>query len=194
MSNFDITKTAQQPGKIWVGLSVPGAGAKLTIGADGTPDATENPNALHLGLTESGARLMVETTTREEFFDEFAEALDRTVEQRSMKITAELSQVMDFDILEEVLNGIGTRADAAGYESVTFGTVDLTYTGAAVIFPLKEDPTNFGVFHIYKGMVSSNVDMAISRQERSKIPLEIVGVGIPGRAAADTLGRFWKEV
>lgn len=193
-TNYDITKTAQQPGQIWVGLSVPAAASRLGLNAAGEPDPVQNPTAMHLGLTESGARCQVEMTTREEYFDEFAEALDRTVEQRSMKITAELSQVMDFEILIKVLNGIGTREFGAAYESVTFGNVALVYTGAAVIFPLKSDPTKFAVFHIYKGMISSNLDLAVSRQERSKIPIEIIGVGIPGRAKSDTLGNFYKQI
>ncbi len=191
--NFDVLKTTKQPCKIWVGLAIPGAGAELTLSA-GEPDGTENPNALHMGLTDDGAKLMGETTTTEEFFDEFEEPLEETIDQRSLKITANLSQVMDFDVLEHVLNGMGTRNDVTGKEKITFGEAPIATTGVAVIFPLKEDPTKYGVFHLYKASFKSKFETPISRQNRGVIPVEIVGFGIPGRADNDRIGSWWKEI
>lgn len=190
---FDVLKTTKQPCKIYVGLGVPGAGAELTLTA-GEPDGTENPNSLHLGLTDDGAKLMGEVSTTEEFFDEFEEALEETVEQRTLKITANLSQVMDFDLLEQVLNGLGTRADVAGKNKITFGEAPLVTTGCAVVFKLKEDPTKYGVWHLYKASFKSKFETPISRQTRGVIPVEIIGLGIPGRADADRIGSFWKEI
>lgn len=191
--NFDVLKTTKQPCKIYVGIAVPGAGAEMTLTA-GEPDGTENPNALHLGLTNDGAVLMGEVSTTEEFFDEFPEALEETIEQRTLKITANLSQVLDFDILEQVLNGLGTRADVSGKEKITFGEAALGTTGCAVVFPLKEDPTKYGVWHLYKASFKSKLELPISRQTRGVIPVEIVGLGIPGRAAADRQGAWWKQI
>lgn len=193
MANFDVLKTTKQPCQIWVGLAVPGAGDELTL-SSGEPDATENPNALHLGLTNDGATLLGETTTTEEYFDEFEEPLEETIDQRTLKITANLAQVMDFDVLEQILNGMGTRSDVSGKEKIVFGDASLKTTGCAVIFPLKEDPTKYGVFHLYKASFKSKFETPISRQTRGVIPVEIVGLGIPGRADADRIGAFWKQI
>lgn len=191
---FDILKTHKNPGKLWFGLSVPAAGAELTIGADGVPDATENPNAVLVGLTESGTSIGVNRSFTEEFFDEFKEPLERTLDQTGLVIKARAAQVMEWDLLEMATVGAGTRADKAGKEKITFGQGTLAYSGMAVISPLKEDPTKYAVFHLYKAFNMSNIDFAISRQTRAGVDLELAAVGITSRAAADTMGAFWKQL
>lgn len=190
---FDVLKTHKNPGKIWYGLSVPAAGQELTIGADGTPDAVENPNAAMIGLTEGGAEFGVEKTITEEFFDEFKEALETTVDTTSLMLRCRASQVMDWDLLEQATVGIGTRVNKAGIEKLTLGQGELAYSGVAVISPLKEDPTKFAVFHLYKAYNTSNFSIPISRQTRAGIDLEFRAVGIPTRDATDTQGAAWKQ-
>jgi hypothetical protein len=56
-TTLDITKVQKNPSRIWFGLAIPSASSYLTIGADGTPDATQNPSAKLIGLTEKGAML-----------------------------------------------------------------------------------------------------------------------------------------
>ena len=65
--NFDKTKVARGPGKLWLNVALPAAGAVLTLHSDGTPDATTNPNAKHVGMTKAGAKCnySVESDKRE---------------------------------------------------------------------------------------------------------------------------------
>lgn len=190
--NFNVLKTTKSPCQIWVGIAIPGAGAEMTLTA-GEPDATQNPDRVHLGLMNDGAQLLAEVTTVEEYFDEFKSPLEENVDQRMLKITANLAQVLDFDVIDEILNGIGTRADVSGKEKITFGEKALVTTGAVVIFPTKADPTKYAVWHIYKGSFKTNVSVPISRQTRGVIPIEIVGLAIPSRADADQIGAFWQQ-
>jgi len=193
-TNFSYPATHKNPGQIWANLSIPAGGARLTLDANGEPDATENPNALHLGLTEAGATVKLNGEYEDEFFDEFREALDTTHTQTAMMLNADLSQVYDFDVLELCTKGIGTRDTGAGYDEISIGRSPLGFTSIAVITPRRDDPTKFAVTHIYSALNKSNIELATSRQTRSKIPVEFVGYGIPGRADSDTLGKIWTQV
>lgn len=190
---FDILKTHKNPGKIWYGLAVPAADAELTIGTDGTPDAVENPNAKLIGLTESGSEFGVEKTVTDEYFDEFKEPLEQTLETATLMIKCRAAQVMDWDLLEMATVGVGTRDDKTGIEKLRFGQGVIAYSGVAVISPTKEDPTKFAVFHLYKAYNAANVAVGISRQTRSGIDLEFHAAGIPTREEDDTQGAAWKQ-
>ena len=191
---FDILKTHKNPGKLWYGLSVPAAGAELTIGVDGTPDAVENPNAVLLGLTDAGSTIASEKSFTDEYFDEFKEPLETSLDQANLMIRVRAAQVMDWDLLEQATIGISTRDDGVGIEKLTFGEGTLAYSGVAVIAPTKEDPTKFAVFHLYKAFNAANSEFVISRQTRSGIDLEFRAVGITSRDSTDTQGAWWKQV
>lgn len=191
---FDITQTHKLPGKIWTGLSVPAADSYLTIGTDGVPDATENPNAKLVGLTDNGSECTISRSFTEEYFDEFKQPLEQSLEQVGMMIKCSAAQIMDFDLLAAITPGVGTKQTGTGKDGIiTIGEVALTYSGVAVIFPLKANLAKYGVFHIYKGFQKNDISFAVSRQTRSKIDLEFHGVAIPTRDKDDLMGAIWKQ-
>lgn len=187
-TTLDITKTQKNPSRIWAGLAIPAAGAYLTIGADGTPDATENPNRHLIGLTEKGATLNLQRSFTEEFYDEIKYALERTLDQIGGSIKCEAAQVLDTDLLTLATVGMGSPLTPTGKKVWTLGEGVLSFTSIAAIAPTKNDPTKFVVFHLYKAYNKADFDVALSRTERSKLPLEFVGVAIPTRALTDTFG------
>ena len=192
-TTFDVTKTQKNAGKIWFGLAIPAASAYLTIGSDGTPDATENPNAKLIGLTEKGSMIGMTKTFTEEFYDEFKYALERNLDQIGATIKTEAAQVLDEDLLTLATVGVGSPLTPTGKKAWTLGESELSFTSIAVIAPTKPDKGTYVVFALYNAYNNAAFDMTVSRQERAKLPLEFIGVAIPTRAATDTTGAFWYE-
>ena len=190
-TTLDITKTQKNPSKIWFGLAVPAAATYLTIGADGTPDITQNPLAKLVGLTEKGASLNLQRSFTEEFYDEIKYALERSLDQIGGSIKAEAAQVLDVDLLTVATVGMGTPLAPVGKLVWTLGENALSFTSIAAIAPTKADPTKFIVFHLYKAYNKADFDVALSRVERAKLPLDFMGVAIPTRAVGDTFGCLW---
>lgn len=190
LNTFDVTKTQKGPCGIYVGLAIPAAGAELTLDVE-KPDLTENPNAKLIGLTEGGATVTITKTEAEEFFDEYEEALLRTVEQVGIMVKCEATQIFDIDVMTEITKGVGTAQTVTGKKKLKIGKGTITNTGIAVISPTRNDPTKYAVFHIYSGHNVSNVEFGFSRSTRSKVPVEFHGVGIVSRAADDRLGAYW---
>lgn len=185
---LDITKTQKNPSRIWAGLAIPPASSYLTIGADGAPDATENPSRHLIGLTEKGALLNLQRSFTEEFYDEVKYALERNLDQIGGSIKCEAAQVLDSDLLTLATVGMGSALTPTGKKVWTLGEGVLSFTSIAAIAPTKADPTKFVVFHLYKAYNKADFDVSLSRTERAKLPLEFVGVAIPTRAATDTFG------
>jgi hypothetical protein len=177
-TTLDITKVQKNPSRIWFGLAIPSASSYLTIGADGTPDATQNPSAKLIGLTEKGAMLNLKRTITEEFYDEVKYALDRTIDQIGGSIKAEANQVLDVDLLTLATVGMGSPLTPSGKLAWTLGEGTLSFTSIAAIAPTKNDPTKFVVFHLYKAYNKANFDVELSRVTRAKLPLEFEGVAI----------------
>lgn len=190
-TTLDITKTQKNPSRIWFGLAVPADGSYLTIGATGIPDATENPSAKLVGLTEKGAMINLQRAFTEEFYDEVKYALERNLDQIGGSLKCEASQVLDSDLLTLATVGMGTPLTPTGKKVWTLGESALSYTSIAAIAPTKADATKFVVFHLYQAYNKADFDVALSRTERSKLPLDFVGTAIPTRAATNTFGAIW---
>src|ERR1051325_1400354 len=114
--NWRVAARALGEGQLWANLAIPGAGARLTLATDGTPDSTANPNAIHLGATKSGAKLMVKPTRQDFNVDEFDTPIDSMITQLESAISAELVGVTDMALLELLSAGFGTKAVGSGYE------------------------------------------------------------------------------
>lgn len=193
-TSWKTTAIAQNAGQLWYDLGIPGAAARLTLDADGTPDATANPSAKHAGATKAGAKLMIKSTMADFNVDEFRASIAKNVDQIQMGISAELIGVTDTSLIEWLLPGVGTRATAAGYEQIRVGTKAIAYSSVALIFPLIEDPTKYGIFHLYRALNDAGVEWAQSRKELGGMPVNLVGHEITTRAVTDTLGSFWKQI
>jgi len=190
-STLDVTKLQKGPSRIWFGLAVPSASSYLTIGADGTPDATENPSAKLIGFTEKGAMLNLKRSFVEEFYDEQKYPVERSLDQIGGSIKCEAAQVLDTDLLTVATVGMGTALTPTGKKAWTLGESALSFTSIAAIAPTKNDSTKFVVFHLYKAYNKADFDVQLSRVDRAKLPLEFEGVAIPTRAATDTFGALW---
>lgn len=193
-TDWNVAAIANTKGQIWANLAIPGAGARITLATDGTPDATANPNAKHLGMTREGAAFLVKPKYDQYYADEFVAPIKTNLTEQEMMTTAELLQVTDTALLELLTPGVGTKSTGTGYEQVTFGQRALAYTSVAVIFPTEADPTKFAVFHLYKAMNEGGIDMKVGRKQLTGLPVSFRGYDITSRATADLSGSFWKQV
>lgn len=193
-TNYDVNAIAQTAGLLWGKVAIPTAGARLTLHTDGTPDATANPEAMHLGMTREGAAFSTKPEFTEFFADEFEDPIKKSIARSEAVISAELLQVMDTEIAELMLPG-STRTTASGYEQVTFGgSTSFTYNSFALIFPTEADNTKFGVFQLYKAINDGGLAVEIGRTKLSGLSVALKGQAVTSRAAGDTTGSYWKQV
>lgn len=180
-------------GQLWYNTALPGANARMSLHTDGTPDSTANPNAKHLGMTRAGATIKVVTSITDFFADEFPEPIKSTVDQVDGSIEGELLQVFDIEALKALTAANGTVTVDDDFEEISFGIKPLSYVPVALIFPTEADPSLFAVFHLYKAINTSGLTFGVGRKDMSGAPFMFKGYGIPTRAKADTLGKFWQQ-
>lgn len=193
--SWRTTALAQNAGQFWGSLALPGAGARITLAADGTPDATANTTAFHYGATKAGSKLMIKSTQTKFYVDEFRAPIVTNIDSIEMGISAELVAVTDMDVITKLLPGVGTYATTAStFKEVRVGIKAITYECVALIFPLIEDTAKYGIFNIYSALNDTGVEWTQSRKELGFMPVSFVGYEITSRAATDTLGNYWKQI
>lgn len=193
--NFSATQITNQYGWFWVGLATPGAGARLSLFTDGTPDATANPSAKHLGHTTEGWEMTANKETEDQNLDEVVAPVDTIITNLPVALAANLAQTQDISgVLQYLVSGFGTYSTAAGYEQITLGISTMTYTACALITPTKADATKFLVYNLYKSLNDSGLANQIKRRGLGNNPVSFKGYAITSRAAADQVGNFWKQI
>lgn len=199
--NWLTSRIALGPGKLYGNLggttNAPwdgAAGVRLILHTDGTPNSTQNPNAVHLGMTEGGEEWSAKPTKTDFFADEFVNPIASRITAEEIVITASLLQISDFAV-QQLLNPTGTRSDVGGSEGMTFGgATDFVYRSFAVIWPVEGDSAKFHVFHIYKGYNDQGMAAQITRKKLGASPIAIRGYAITTRTAGDQTARFFRQV
>lgn len=191
-TNYDPTViVVDTVAQIWAGLAIPGAGARLTLHTDGTPDATTNSSAIHLGHTKEGSKITIVSSMSKHFADEEAAPIKSTIDVTDMSIEGEFLQVLDDDVLKKLTAPFGTYGTSTGYKEWTIGRKALTYDSVAMIWPTPADPTKFAVAHIYSAINEAGLAFQISRKGMSSTPFKFVAHAITSRAKADSVGNYW---
>jgi hypothetical protein len=193
VTNFSPDKLAVGPGLIWYNVAVPGPGARMVLGPDGKPDATANPNAKHIGYTAAGAKFSVKPEIQRHYADEEVNPVHQSITQSVATISADVQLLDDFDVLELLASGVGTRVTGSGFDSITGGIAPLKYTSIAVIWSIINDPTKFGVFHLYNAANEGGFEVALSRKSLAQSNVVFTGLALEGRAPTDTSWNRWSE-
>lgn len=193
--NFSTTQLTNQFGWFWIGLAIPGAGARITLHTDGTPESVANPSAKHLGHTTEGWEMSALTTTEDQFLDETVSPVDSVINEATVALAASLAQTQDISgVLQHLVSGFGTYGTAAGYEQIQIGVTPLLYVASALIFPTKADVTKFMIYNLYRSKNDSGLANQIKRKGLGNNPVSFKGYAITSRAATDTVGNFWKQI
>jgi hypothetical protein len=146
--NWQSTRIALGPGKFYGNLggttNAPwdlGAGVRLLLDADGTPNTTQNPFAVHLGMTEGGEEWSAKPTRTDFFADEFTTPIASRITAEEIAISGSLLQISDMAV-QAIMNPTATRSDVGGTEGLTFGGLGtVTYRSFAVIWPVEGSTT-----------------------------------------------------
>lgn len=196
--NFNTLDVGIGPGKFYVDLGGAngawdgGAGVRLILDDDGSPDSTQNPNARHVGWTDAGWQFSVKPTFTNFNGDESPDPIISRVTAQEAVISGSLLQIMDMD-LAEILNPTMTRSDVMGSEGVTIGNASPQYTSVALIWPFEDDPTRFGVIHLYKAFNDAGLAGNITSKDVSKSPVAFRGLAVSTRAVTDRVGRYFTQ-
>lgn len=197
--NFVAAAVLIGPGKLYVDLGTGSgawdgaAGVRLILHTDGTPDATQNPNARHLGYTQDGTEWLVKPNVLNFTPDEEVEPVITRVQAEEAVISGAMWQVLDMD-LAEALMPTATRSDVMGSQGLTFGGSGIiTYTSVAVIAPLESDSTRFAVFHLYKAFNDQGLAAQITSKKPTASAFAFRGLGITTRATGDKVGRYYVQ-
>lgn len=192
--SWKTTAVANGYGRLYYNVALPSASARLTLDATtNTPDSTANPSAKHVGATEKGSKLMIKGNFKNFNVDEFLGPIMTNLESNGMGIATSLVGITDTLNATYALPGVGTRTTGSGYEQITVGNIAIAYVPWALIFPLIEDTTKVGVFHLYKALNDAGMEWQQSRTDLGFTPLNLVAYEISSRATADTMGSFWKQ-
>lgn len=192
--NFS-TLVAIGGGKLYAGLAIPGANGRLILSSDGTPDATQNPTAIHLGYTEGGTEFKLGHTITEFTPDETNYPVISRVTGEDASLSGSIWQVMDFDIAT-ILNPTAVRSNLAGTQGMTFGGITtFNYQSVAVIFPIEgsSNPVVYGVFHLYKAVNDAGMAAKVTTKAVGATPFSFKGHTIPTRAVGDQVGRAYRQ-
>lgn len=198
-NNFRLTGRVLGPGILWAGLPVPSASARLTLAtvdADGfiTPDAAANPAAYAVGATKSGVVCSAKAQRNKYFADEIAGAIDSKLQQVDMMIKADLYGLNDAKVSALVTAGFGSYSTSSGYAQNTIGYAVDSFTGVALIAPMREDPTKVFIFHMYKAICTTGVEINVNKGDLGASPTEFEGYAITTRTPADQMGNWWWQI
>lgn len=195
-TNYDILSIPQGViAQVWTGLAVPSAGNRMTLHTDGTPDATANPSAVHLGYTDAGLTIKATETATDFFVDELPSPSGSSLDSLTVSIEGTLTQVNDEDVMKVLGANFGTYSTAAGYKQFTLGfKTSISYTSSAVIYPSPMDATKFAVFHLYSARNTAGFTFSLGRKQRAGTPFTLAGYGVSGRATADAVGNYWWQI
>lgn len=199
--NWLTTRITLGPGKFYGNLGSTtnaewglAAGVRLLLDTDGTPNSTQNPYAVHLGMTEGGEEWSVKPTKTDFFADEFTNPITSRVTAEEIVITGSLLQISDMAV-QAIMNPTATRSDVGGTEGLTFGGLgSITYRSFAVIWPVEGSTTLYQVFHIYKGYNDQGIAAQVTTKKLGASPFAIRGYAITTRTAGDYAARFFRQV
>lgn len=193
--DYNVLVTSSGPGDLWLDLAVPGDAERLTIDSDGTPDATENADALHLGMTKEGCKVSFNAEVLDNFCDELAAPYASKISNETGKIEGEWLQVLDMDIVDKLTLGSTLVTGLSGVEQVTFGgKVAIEDTCAALIWQTKTEG-KWAVAMLYRCFNEGGWASQVSRRQGDGTsPLALRALAKTERAAGDQQGTVWREL
>jgi hypothetical protein len=195
--NYNANQIVLGPSDLWLNVAVPAASSRLTLDADGTPDATANPNAIHLGMTAGGVTFEYVPEVQDFTSDELtAPHLSRIISERAT-LKGEFLQVFNWSLLEKMSVG-GTKNvntnTSTGYEELTMGGLSTITTFSIALIGSDISGTNqYWVVQLYKTFNRAGFNFTVTLRDQSRTPFEFNGQAVTSRATGDQIGNFWHQ-
>ena len=194
--NYNGNQIVLGPSDLWLNVAIPQGGARLTLDADGTPDNTANPDAIHLGMTAAGVTFEYMPEIQDFTSDELtAPHMSRIISEKA-SLKGEFLQVFNWNLLSKMTVG-GTLATATGtaaYEELKMGGVSTVSTfSVALIGPDIQGSGQYWVVQLYKTFNKSGFTFAVTRKDQSRAPFEFSGLAVTTRTVGDQIANFWHQ-
>ena len=195
--NYNGNQIVLGPSDLWLDVAVPNAASRLTLDADGTPDGTANPTAIHLGMTAAGVTFEYMPEIQDFTSDELtAPHMSRIISEKAT-LKGEFLQVFNWNLLAKMTVGGTKNANtntSTGYEELTMGGVSTVSTfSVALIGPDIQGSGQYWVVQLYKTFNKSGFTFAVTRKDQSRAPFEFSGLAVTTRAIGDQIANFWHQ-
>ena len=199
MPNVDATKIHQGPGKLWLNVSVPAAGARLVINANGDPTAG---TPVFAGATEGAATVILSPKLEQITADQVAAPIDvvMTGEAASMEVTmkeSDLAKLKYFIVHGSFSSGTDTSlpTGAQAYEEISFGGIlPIPKTSVAVISPRRDATGKFVVSQLYQAYQAEAIQIPFQRGKESTYKVKFEGLADPSRSTGDQVGKLYRQI
>lgn len=187
---WDTLKLHRGFAKMVIKLAVPATDAVMVIDfATGMPDATANPNAIHVGYTAEGWEFNIEYTSDQRRVDEEETAVADFITETTATITGQMAQVRNLPLLSAMLPGSVYTAPTGTptqIEKVTGGGLStFSYFCAALIWPDDDDADVIWWVMLYRCLNTGGLSIGLGRTKDSLANVTLSGRAVSGRTAGD---------
>jgi len=172
--NYAISDIIQGPGDVWVIGNPPSdANLRLTLAADGSPDATAHPGSVHLGAVQSAITTMVKSKVTPIKLDQYDAPFDGYVSELDASIEAELAQT-ESSLLQRAL-GVGVYSSGSGYEQCTFGGLFTVPTACIAVISPSRTGTGYVVAVLYSAFGSGGFEVSMGKAKATAYKTKFTG-------------------
>lgn len=190
--NFAKTEWTRGPGDLWLNVALPTNG-RITLFTDGTPEATANPDAVHIGGTVEGCKMTIKGTEEDEYIDEFDGPVDNHRTQTDGMIEGAYVQIRNYDLMELINQAVTRMATATGIDGVTFGNKKTTTLIPVAHIARIPGTAFYQVFMLYAAKNGAGNEFSVQKTKRGESPFSWKGYSVTTRADGDSMGSFWEQ-
>ena len=196
--NYTVTDIIRGPVNFFLGVAAPASGAELTVDSTNnvhTPDLTNSPNAVSLGMFTGGMEVRVgqsfEHANADQLTSPYRSAIDADEVVLSPKGVLQFAGgAARFDLASKILQGV-TVSTPTGKRKMTWGGLTtVTYQTVVAIWAQPEAPTKYEYLLLYRAFNDSGLAFTISRKTDASSDLAFRGFADASRAAGDQIAQW----
>lgn len=182
---------------LWINVAEPASGTHvITIAPDGTPDATANPNAKHLGLLEGAAVCDYAPKYDLEKVDQDTAPVVAFLTDEEATIQASMKQTSFENVLQYCLPpGFFSGTAPAVDEGVTLGqgaNIIAAPVTLAVIAPSADPAFKWSVALLYRAIPVAAFKTSLGKEKTAVYEVKFQGLSDLTRPSGDRLGSLYR--
>lgn len=193
--NYTSVDVPQGPADVWFDVALPGAAATVTLHTDGTPEATANPSALHLGKLKDGVKVTYKPKLVPFSSDESGTPYRIALESDSIELAGSWLQLQNSTLLLRMMPS-ATKTTGSGFERLTVGgmTAALPYYVVTLIWQKPETAGKYVALVIYKAINMDGLAFSVTKKAPSESTFNLSGLNVDTRAVGDQLFQINSQI
>jgi|SRR6185437_10610511 len=183
------------PADLWLGVTLDAVTGKVTLAADGTPDATANPTAKHFGLLAVPSVYNYTPKPEFEAVDQDTAPVAAFANTEEMVIEATLSQLQFNAVLAHCMPA-GVFSDSAS-EGITVGLggdILMTPVPLCVVAPSSDPAYKWAVATMRKAVPTGAIKLELGRSKTATYQAQFKALSDLTVAAGARLGSVYKTL